>query len=362
MHVLVVGGDAVGDRLEQERLARFGRRDDQAALAAPDRGDQVEQARGEDGRGRLKVDQLHREDRRQLVEVGPPPGGLRVDAVDRLDAQHAEELLVVLRRPHVAGDAVPGAQPEAPDLRLRDVDVLLARQQPLAAQEAEAVLDDLEDPLAVDVALLLGLGLQDAVDEVVALVARVAGDAERARDLLQLLRRFRLEFGDRDRRGELARLAFGRRGRRRGRLGLRWPAVRSRLGWRCRGRHQSGLCKQWCFSWGWCGLWGARRRPRLEGFRGPVAVRTGAPAARRGRRGVERHRRRRLLARPVAVGGHASCDCPARRRARSGPPLRCVAHRPPLFSTRLSGVQRSKSRSRMLPAANRVAIVLSPRG
>ena len=50
VHVGVVGGDAVGDRLEQQRLAGFRRRDDQTALSATDRRDQVEQPGGEDVR------------------------------------------------------------------------------------------------------------------------------------------------------------------------------------------------------------------------------------------------------------------------------------------------------------------------
>ena len=52
---------------------------------------------------------------------------------------------------------IAGAEGETPDLGLGDVDVVRAREQPLAAQEAEAVLDDLEDALGEDVALLLRL-------------------------------------------------------------------------------------------------------------------------------------------------------------------------------------------------------------
>ena len=124
-------GDAVGDRLEQHRLAGLRRRDDQSALPAPDRRDEIEQPGREDVRLRFEVDQLEREDRRQRVEVRAAACGFRVDAVDGFDPQQAEELLVVLGRAHLAGDAVAGAQAEAANLRLRDVDVVVARQEPL---------------------------------------------------------------------------------------------------------------------------------------------------------------------------------------------------------------------------------------
>ena len=176
MHVGVVGGDAVGDLLEDGRLAGLGRRDDQAALAAADGRDQVDQALGEVVGGGLQVEHLAGEDGRQVVEVGPPLGDLRIEAVDRLDAQQAEVLLALLGRAHLAGDHVARAQAEAANLRLGDVDVVGAGQEALLAQEAEAVLDDLQHAAAEDVALLLGLGLQQAKDEVLLAQGAVAGD------------------------------------------------------------------------------------------------------------------------------------------------------------------------------------------
>ena len=68
---------------------------------------------------RFEIDQLEREDRRQRIEVRPAPRNFGIDAVDRLDAEQAEELLVVLRRAHLAGDAVARAKAEAANLRLR---------------------------------------------------------------------------------------------------------------------------------------------------------------------------------------------------------------------------------------------------
>ena len=110
----------------------------------------------------LQNELLAREDRRQGVEVRALSGDVRDLAVDRLDAQQPEVLLGLLRRPDLAGDPVAGPQTEPPDLRLRDVDVGLAGQQRSCAQEAEALVDDLEHAAGEDVPLALGLGLKDA--------------------------------------------------------------------------------------------------------------------------------------------------------------------------------------------------------
>jgi hypothetical protein len=45
LHVGLIGQDGIGDLLEDNRLSGLGRRHDQAPLALPDRGDQVEDAR-----------------------------------------------------------------------------------------------------------------------------------------------------------------------------------------------------------------------------------------------------------------------------------------------------------------------------
>ena len=56
----VVGADAVGDVLEEHRLAGLGRADDEGALALADRVDEVDQALAEVLGVRLEVDQLDR--------------------------------------------------------------------------------------------------------------------------------------------------------------------------------------------------------------------------------------------------------------------------------------------------------------
>ena len=125
--VRVVGADAVGDALEQHRLAGLGRADDERALALAERVDEVDQALAEVLRVRLEVDQLDRVDRGQVPEVRAAAGGLGVDAVDGVDAEQAPVLLALARGAHGAGDAVADAQAEAADLAGADVDVVRAR-------------------------------------------------------------------------------------------------------------------------------------------------------------------------------------------------------------------------------------------
>ena len=104
--VRVVGADAVGDVLEQHRLAGLGRADDQGALALADRVDEVDQALAQVLRVRLEVDQLVRVDRGQVPEDGATTGGLGIDAVDGVDPEHAPVLLRLAGGADGSGDAV----------------------------------------------------------------------------------------------------------------------------------------------------------------------------------------------------------------------------------------------------------------
>jgi hypothetical protein len=185
VNVRVVGRHRVGDGLEQQRLAGLGRRDDQAALAAPNGGDQVNQPPRDVGAFRLHDETLAREDRRQVVEVRAAFGGLWVHAVDGLDPQQAEVFLVFLGRANLARDHVAGAQPKAADLRLRDVDIGGAGQEPVVAEEAEAIVHDLEHTGAEDVPLALGLGAQQPEDQVLLFEGAVARQVPIASDVSQ---------------------------------------------------------------------------------------------------------------------------------------------------------------------------------
>src|ERR1019366_5173328 len=111
--------DAVGDLLEQHRLAGLRRTDDQSALALADGVDQVDQALAQVLGIRFEVDQDIGVDRRQVLELGPEAGRLRVHAVDTVDPDHAPVLLTLARGADRAADPVPYPQAEAADLARR---------------------------------------------------------------------------------------------------------------------------------------------------------------------------------------------------------------------------------------------------
>ena len=95
-------------------------------------------------------------ERRQVVEVDLVAGLLGVFEVDRVDLEQREIALAFLRAADLALDGVAGAQAEAADLRGRDVDVVGAGQvvRFRRAQEAEAVLQHLDDAFADDLDLV----------------------------------------------------------------------------------------------------------------------------------------------------------------------------------------------------------------
>ena len=108
----VVDLDRPGDLLHDRGLAGLGRRHDQAALALPDRRDQVDDPGGHVGRvvGQLELEPRVGEQRGEVLEPG---AGLRLvggDAVDRVDLEQGRVLLVAAGRAALAGEAVALAQ------------------------------------------------------------------------------------------------------------------------------------------------------------------------------------------------------------------------------------------------------------
>ena len=146
--------------------------------------DQVDDAHVELGRVGLELQPLVGVQRRQVVEDDLLREQVGVVVVDRLDAEQREVALVLLRRADLAGDDGAGAQAEAADLARRDVDVVGAGQVVVvgAAEEAEAVGQDLERALAEHQAVLLDPLLEDLEDQVLLLEA----DVLLARDALVL--------------------------------------------------------------------------------------------------------------------------------------------------------------------------------
>ena len=86
-----------------------------------------------------------------------------------------------------AADAVAGAQAGAAHLAGRHVNVVRRGHQPAAAQEAVAVVDDIEDAGHEDLAALLDLALHDPLDEIVLAHGLGVVDVEVAADLDQLV-------------------------------------------------------------------------------------------------------------------------------------------------------------------------------
>ena len=125
-------------------------------------------------------------DRRQVVEDRTALRGLDVDAVDRVDPEEAPVLLLLARGANRTRDAIADAEAEPPHLAGADVDVLVARQQAVAAHEAVALVDDVEDAGCVVEPGALGLALQDRVDEVVLALLGPGVELEVTPDLAEL--------------------------------------------------------------------------------------------------------------------------------------------------------------------------------
>jgi hypothetical protein len=184
----VVRGDGVGDGLQKHGLASTRRRDDEAALAFADWGEQVHDPAGEVLADGLHLDALLGIERGEVVEEDLVSGLFGRLEVDGLDLDEREVLLALVGRPDVPGDGVAGLEIELADLGGRDVDVVRAGQVVVVggAEEAVTVGEDLEDAFGEDVALFFALGLKNLEDEVLLAEAGCAGDVERASQFTQL--------------------------------------------------------------------------------------------------------------------------------------------------------------------------------
>jgi hypothetical protein len=194
--VVLVHG--LGDGLEQHGLPGARGRDDEAALALPQRHHEVEHAAGH-----VRARQLHpqpplRIERGELVEGDAAAQPLRVAGVDGVDAGQGEVALAVAGGADGPGDGVPGLQAEAADELGGDVDVVRSRQVARfgRAQEAVALGEPLQHPLGDDGAVAGGLGLDDAVDEVLAPHGTRPLPRRGSRHLHQLPHLHRLQLSD----------------------------------------------------------------------------------------------------------------------------------------------------------------------
>src|SRR6187402_649413 len=204
MDIRMVVLDRLGNVLQHHRLTGLRLGDDEATLPSADRRDEVEDAAG-DVLGRpvaaLELERLAREQRGEVLEQQLVLGRLRRIAVDVVDLEHREIAFAFLRMADATGDVVAGAQVEAADLAGRDVDIVGTGQVGLVsrAQEAEAVLQDLEHAFRPDATAGTGVGLQDIEDDVLlALAGHALAHTERFGELEQLDGVLALELGQVD--------------------------------------------------------------------------------------------------------------------------------------------------------------------
>jgi len=185
----VVGGNGVGDALQEHGLAGARRRNDQAALSLPQRCQQVHHAAGVVLLDGFQLDALVGVEGRQVVEEDLVAGFLGRLEIDGVHLDEREVPLAFLGRANLAGDGVAGAQIESPDLRRRDVDVVRARQIVVLgrAQKAETVGQALEHAFGKDQPALFGLGLEDLEDQLLLAQAGGAGDPHILGYLVELL-------------------------------------------------------------------------------------------------------------------------------------------------------------------------------
>ena len=157
--------DAVGDLLEQGRLPRLWRRNDQAPLSSPDRRNQVDEPRGQLGALVFQLDMLVWRNRRQILEVRTRTGRVGVHIVDRVHPNETKVPLAILRSANLPIYLVSSTQPEPPDLRLRNIDVVYPRRPPLWLEEAIALGSNRQYPARHQVAVLVAQVLKQPVEQ-----------------------------------------------------------------------------------------------------------------------------------------------------------------------------------------------------
>ena len=203
---------ALGDLLDDDGLAGARRGDDEAALPLADRRDEVHDAHIHVLRVGLEAQALLRIERGELVERDFLVDDVGRLVVDRLDAQQREVPLAVLRRADLPLHDRAGLDPEPPDLRGRDVDVVRAGQVVVIGrpEEAEAVGQHFEHAFAVHQAVLAAALFQDFEEQVLLVERGILGDVLALGGIAQFLDRHVLQVRDEQ---PVAALALGRRPR-----------------------------------------------------------------------------------------------------------------------------------------------------
>src|SRR5262245_9859586 len=188
----------MGDVLENDSLAGARLSHDQPALAFAQGRHDVDDAAGEI-LGYWLLD-LHLQplvwiERRQIVEMDLVALLLGVVEIDSVHFEEREIALALFRASDLAFDRVAGAQPEAADLRRRDVDVVGAGEiiRVGRAQKAEAVLQHLDHAGPGDVDITGGQLLQNREHELLLAHGARVLDGDLLGEAQELRRRFGLK-------------------------------------------------------------------------------------------------------------------------------------------------------------------------
>ena len=194
----MIGRDRRCDVLQQHRFASLWRRDDQTTLAFADRRAKIDGTSSQIFRRTItafELQTLGRMQRRQVFEQHLITCVLRRIKVDLADLQQRKVSLTILGRTDQTRNAVTGAQIEATNLRRTDVNIIGTSEirAICRTQEAEAILQNLEHAVAVDVLALASMGLQQTEDDVLLARARHVLDTKRSGHFHQLADGHRLQ-------------------------------------------------------------------------------------------------------------------------------------------------------------------------
>ncbi len=176
----VVGGDAVGDLLEQYRLTREGRGHDKTTLALTDGGDEIHDTHADLILTHFQGKALIGVDGREAVEDNPLMGHIGGFVIDRLHLEEGEVTLAFFGGADVARDAVTGAEGELANLRGGDINVIGSGQIRVVrrAEETEAVRQDFQGAFPINGAGFFDASLKYREDKILFLEAAVLFDAE----------------------------------------------------------------------------------------------------------------------------------------------------------------------------------------
>jgi hypothetical protein len=126
--------------------------------------------------------------RSQVVKEDPFADRIRILIVHRFDTQEGEEALPLLRRSYLAADRITRPQIEFLDLRWGDVNIVGRREIVVVhrAEEAVAIGQHFEHPLAERQTALLRLRFQNLEDELLLPEITVPGNIQLLRNLVEL--------------------------------------------------------------------------------------------------------------------------------------------------------------------------------